>query len=142
MSIPSVGNTNISSVPDTTNNNSSSRRSATGVTQDEFLKMFISQLQHQSPLDPLKGHEFIAQLAQFTSLEQLTQLNSSFSDIFKFQQLVGGAGLVGKTVEFISPLSGEQLTGDITSIEVNGDSISAIIQNEIVPITSITKVLN
>ena len=60
---------------------------SSAVNKEEFLRLFVTQLKNQSPLDPLKGHEFIAQLAQFSSLEQLTNLNTSFEDNLKFQQL-------------------------------------------------------
>jgi flagellar basal-body rod modification protein FlgD len=45
--------------------------------KDDFLSLLITQMQHQDPLDPMKGTEFAAQLAQFSSLEQLTNINSN-----------------------------------------------------------------
>lgn len=45
--------------------------------RDDFLKLMIAQLQNQDPLSPMDGTEYAAQLAQFTSLEQLTNLNDS-----------------------------------------------------------------
>jgi len=48
---------------------------------DEFLKLFIAQIQHQDPLSPLDSAEFTAQLAQFTSVEQLYRMNSRLADI-------------------------------------------------------------
>lgn len=47
--------------------------------QDDFLLMLVTQLNNQDPLNPLEGHEFAAQLAQFTSVEQLMGLNDSLS---------------------------------------------------------------
>jgi flagellar hook assembly protein FlgD len=42
--------------------------------QDEFLKLLVTQLQHQDPMNPIENQDFIAQTAQFTQLEQLTKL--------------------------------------------------------------------
>ncbi|MCX6135327.1 MAG: flagellar hook capping protein [Ignavibacteriales bacterium] len=47
--------------------------------KDDFLNLLVTQMQHQDPLDPMKGTEFAAQLAQFSSLEQLTNINSNLT---------------------------------------------------------------
>jgi flagellar basal-body rod modification protein FlgD len=48
--------------------------------KDQFLKLLIAQMQNQDPLNPMDGMQFASQLAQFSSVEQLTQLNSAFAD--------------------------------------------------------------
>ena len=53
----------------------------TELGQDAFLKLLITQLQHQDPLNPLEDKEFIAQLAQFSSLEKLTEMATSLARI-------------------------------------------------------------
>jgi flagellar basal-body rod modification protein FlgD len=59
----------------TTTSTSSKRDS--GLGQDAFLKMLLTQLQHQDPTRPMADTEFIAQLAQFSSLEKLTEISQS-----------------------------------------------------------------
>ncbi len=108
------------------------------VSKDEFLKLFVAQLKNQSPMDPLKGHEFIAQLAQFSSVEQLTSLNASFADNLKFQQLTGGSEFIGKKATFVD-LDGSGTTeGVIQGAMVLGDSISVVIGNKEIPIANVT----
>ena len=48
-----------------------------GLGKDEFMKILITQLTHQDPTEPMKDTEFIAQMAQFSTLEQITNMTSS-----------------------------------------------------------------
>jgi flagellar basal-body rod modification protein FlgD len=73
--------------------------------KDDFLKLLTVQLQHQDPLSPVENEDFIAQLAQFSSLEQLESINSNLQngidlDLILTQVLnnTAAAGLIGKTV--------------------------------------------
>ncbi len=73
--------------------------------KDEFLRLLVTQLRHQDPLSPLQPHEFAAQLAQFASVEQLTQLNEGLTaqlEAAQLDALIGktalGAALLGRAV--------------------------------------------
>jgi flagellar basal-body rod modification protein FlgD len=111
---------------------------SSAVNKDEFLKLFVAQLKNQSPLDPLKGHEFIAQLAQFSSVEQLTNLNTSFADNLKFQQLTGGSEFIGKKAAYVDPVVGDTAEGVIQGVTTVDDSISVVIENREIPLSNIT----
>jgi flagellar basal-body rod modification protein FlgD len=51
------------------------------VQKDEFLKLLVAQLQNQDPLDPVDNQQFLAQLATFSSLEQLISINNGVTDL-------------------------------------------------------------
>ncbi len=109
------------------------------VNQDEFLRLFVAQLKNQSPMDPLKGHEFIAQLAQFSSLEQLTNLNSSFADSLKFEQLLGAGNLIGKRAAYIDATSDTGSSeGVVSGTTISNGTTSIVIGNRNIPISNIT----
>jgi flagellar basal-body rod modification protein FlgD len=69
--------------------------------QEAFLNLLITQLQHQDPLDPQKNEEFVAQLAQFSSLEQLTTANTSLESLYVAMASMNNASmtqLLGKEI--------------------------------------------
>ncbi|MGJ9381413.1 flagellar hook assembly protein FlgD [Salipaludibacillus neizhouensis] len=71
--------------------------------KDEFLKLLLTQLQNQDPMNPMKDQEFIAQMAQFSALEQTTNMNSNlekFLDMQTTQNFVSHSDLIGKQVEW------------------------------------------
>ncbi len=79
------------------NNNQVTRAQSLG--QEEFLRILLTQLNFQDPLKPLDNQEFIAQLAQFTSLEQTRQLNTGMSDLIAVQSISQAVSLLNRTVE-------------------------------------------
>ncbi len=56
--------------------------------QDDFLKLLVSQLQNQDPLNPMDGTQFASQLAQFTSVEQLANINTTLQSSISASQLL------------------------------------------------------
>jgi flagellar basal-body rod modification protein FlgD len=62
-------------------------------SKDEFLKLFMAQLQHQDPLDPKSGADMVAQLAQFSSVEQAQQTNQHLTDLAAAQTSTSSASL-------------------------------------------------
>src|SRR6056297_637361 len=69
--------------------------------KDSFLNLLTTQLKNQNPLKPMDNTKFISQMAQFSSLEQMNNMNSSLSQFIKSQSVSQGASLIGKTVETI-----------------------------------------
>ncbi|WP_017727315.1 flagellar hook assembly protein FlgD [Halalkalibacterium ligniniphilum] len=72
--------------------------------KDDFLRLLLAQLSNQDPLNPMEDREFIAQMAQFSSLEQMTNMSSSmqrFVDMQMSQTLVQHSELIGKEVKWM-----------------------------------------
>jgi flagellar basal-body rod modification protein FlgD len=75
--------------------------------RDAFLTLFTTQLKNQNPLDPLENEAFVAQLAQFSSLEAMKGMQSSLEDVssnLRNEQFLVGASLLGKSVSLESGL--------------------------------------
>ena len=94
--------------------------------KDDFLQLLVAQLTHQDPTSPLEDTQFVAQMAQFTSLEQLTNMNRSFETLNKLIGDSSAVNVVGKQVD-IEQSSGT-VSGTITAatrgnnpqVQVNG----------------------
>lgn len=81
----------------------------TELGKDEFLKLLITQLRHQDPLNPMEGTEFATQLAQFNTVEQLINLNSGIEGLALAQNIMAAglnnslaASLTGKSARVLS----------------------------------------
>ena len=83
----------------------------------DFLKILTSQLNNQDPLKPVDNQEFIAQIAQFTTLEQSRQLNDKIRQLLTQQSTTQSVGMLGKTVD-VSSNSGN-VTGTVVAISFN-----------------------
>ena len=81
MSTPAVGAAATTTSSATTASTLKSKESSLG--RDAFLQLLVTQMQHQDPTQPKADGEFIAQLAQFSSLEQLTQMQKTLESIAK-----------------------------------------------------------
>jgi flagellar basal-body rod modification protein FlgD len=92
-------------------------------SKDEFLKLLVAQLEHQDPLSPQDGADFVAQLAQFSSLEQQTETNSRLSALADAQagnQRAALTDLVGKNVTASADsLQIDPATGQMPNLQVH-----------------------
>ncbi len=75
------------------------RKTSNELGKDDFLKILIAQLSNQDPTSPLENTEFIAQMAQFSSLEQMTNMSQNFEKLAGMLNSSEAQSLLGKTVE-------------------------------------------
>lgn len=101
--------------------------------KDEFLQLLVTQMQYQDPLNPTSDTEFIAQMAQFSSLEQMQNLNNNFS-IYKAYELVGK--------EVSGTVNGTVIEGVVDAVRNQSNGQYAVIGDSLVSIDKITKVKN
>lgn len=117
--------------------------------KDDFLKILMAQIQNQNPLDPMKDKEFISQMTQFSSLEQMTNMSQSFQSFMDNQSLpplIQYSGLIGKEVTY--PIY-DQETGRLDRREedivqsvnqIDGKTYLELISGSTIAVEDITKV--
>lgn len=100
------------------------------IDQEDFIKLFLAQLQFQDPLEPVDNREFLAQLAQFTSLEQSRQTSENTNELLAMNATSQALGLIGRSVD----VQGQAipLTGTVTAVEftANGPTLSVTDANK------------
>lgn len=93
---------------------------ASSLGMEDFLKILLTQLTYQDPLKPMDNQQFMAQMAQFTSLEQTQQLNNKIATLITNQAALQSVGLIGKTVDITT--STGTATGTVSALSLSGDS--------------------
>lgn len=105
--------------------------------KDDFLKILITQLQHQDPTNPMQDKEFIAQMAQFSSLEQMTNMASSFGKLSSVLNSSEAQSLLGRNVEV---LDGERaLYGKVSQV-VRGEFPLVMVNGSFYDLEQVSKV--
>ncbi|WP_029357993.1 flagellar hook assembly protein FlgD [Borreliella garinii] len=84
--------------------------------KDDFLKLLITQLRYQDPTNPMKDKEFISQMAQFSALEQMTNMSKSFEKLSSSLGIRRDLDLLGKVIKF-QHSDGEVVKGRVTNIK-------------------------
>ena len=82
--------------------------------KDDFLKLLITQLSNQDPTCPMENTEFIPQMAQFSSLEQMTNMNQEFAKMNSMLVSSQAVGTIGKTVDIT--LGDTKTTGVVEAV--------------------------
>ena len=82
--------------------------------KDDFLKILLTQLSHQDPSAPMQDRDFIAQMAQFSSLEQMTNMAADFAKMARLLKVSEASGALGKSVEL--NLDDETVQGVVQAI--------------------------
>ncbi|MDR3115608.1 MAG: flagellar hook assembly protein FlgD [Treponema sp.] len=106
--------------------------------KDDFLKLLITQLSYQDPTAPMEDKEFIAQMAQFSTLDQMTSMATDFS---RLAALVAGSeatGALGKSVEIAV---GDKLIQGTVKAVTRGNNPEVLVQGSYYSWNQVTKVL-
>ncbi len=115
--------------------------------RDSFMSLLVSQLKNQDPLAPTSNDEMLAQLAQFSSLEQLEELNDNLVGLAVLQQsnalmdqLTSSSALIGQHVKYTDPDSGDDAWGDVSSVKITDGLAVLNIGGKDVPLVNVLEV--
>lgn len=88
----------------------------TGLSTDDFIKLFLTQLTFQDPLNPVDNAQFLAQLAQFTSIQQTQVLSDNVVGLLNEAAVSQAVSLIGKTVQ-VDQGTGTPVVGNVGTVQ-------------------------
>ena len=99
---------------------SSSNQAANGMGKDTFMKLLVAQMSNQNPMEPTDDKEMIAQMTQFSTLEQITNMATESTKSATASQMSQAVNLLGRTVTYLDT-DGNKQTGTVDQVSmVNG----------------------
>jgi len=105
--------------------------------KNDFLKILITQLSHQDPTQPMDDKAFIAQMAQFSSLEQMTNMSDGLAKVAALVAKSQAVGLLGNVVELES--GGQTVTGVVDAV-TSGDLPQLLVNGQYYDYSQVQKV--
>jgi flagellar basal-body rod modification protein FlgD len=113
--------------------------SPTQVDRDMFLKLMVTQLKNQDPMNPTDSSEFLAQTAQFTSLEKLEQVADQSARALAAQMAFGASSLVGRSVTYADS-EGAEVTGTVSSVRFKPAGPTLVVGDVEIPLDKVVTV--
>lgn len=110
--------------------------------KDAFLQLLVTQMQYQDPLNPVDNTEMIAQLAQFSSLEQMQNLNTGFTTLSgNIDQLnfLSASNMLGKDVSGITE-DGKLVEGTVERVQLNGSLVYLTVDGELLSMAGVLSI--
>ena len=123
---------NISDLIGAANDPEKQKRKVGGeLDKDAFLQLLVAQLKHQDPMKPMDDTAFIAEMAQFSSLEQMQNLNKLLEKQMGFQALTQASSMIGKHVTLQEPGdNGQIIKGRVDEIRSGGGEVRVVIEGK------------
>jgi flagellar basal-body rod modification protein FlgD len=107
---------------------------------EDFMKLLAVQFQQQDPMKPMEDTAFIAQMAQFSALEQNKTMSAQMAALRADQQLLMGNSYIGRTVT-VEDAEGKSVTGVVTALDNDAtDGVSLTIGDKSYPLSSVRRI--
>ncbi|MEI8088470.1 MAG: flagellar hook capping FlgD N-terminal domain-containing protein [Opitutaceae bacterium] len=117
-------------VPRTANNS---------LNQQDFLKLLTMQLKNQDPMKPMDENAMVSTMAQFTGLEQSTQMITSLKGLGEDNKMIAASSMIGREVTVTDP-AGNQTVGIVDAVENSSTGLQLRMGATLVPFASVTRV--
>ena len=131
VSTPAVGSNSAGQAQQGTPGSSISNSSSTTLSTNEFLNLMMDELRNQDPLNPSSSDptQYLTELAQMTSVEQQTNTAQNTKDTAQAQSVSQAVSLIGHSVTYVDPTTGNKLTGSVNSVQITSSGPTITVNN-------------
>ena len=105
--------------------------------RDSFLKLLVTELKHQDPTQPMADREFISQMAQFSTLEKMTSINTAIQLMNRSAMAGEAYGLLGKKVQAFNQTTGTAIEGVVSKIFYRENEVRLVVDSNEISLSDI-----
>ena len=113
--------------------------SVSGLSQNDFLQLLVAQMQNQDPSNPVSSDQFLQEMASFTEVVDLSQLQTLTQSLLSNEVATQGLDLLGKQVT-AQTSSGQQISGTVTELSMVGGQPMLTVNGTQLPVSQIVSV--
>ncbi len=139
MPILSITPAPVAAVPASAAPATVARTSNNSMSQQDFLKLLTMQLKNQDPMKPMDDNSMVATMAQFTGLEQSSQMLTSLKGLGDANKMIAASSMIGREVTVTDP-AGTQTTGIVDAVETTASGLQLRMGASLFSLASVTRV--
>lgn len=108
-----------------------------GLDKDAFLQLLVAQLRYQNPMEPKDGQEYLAQAAQFATVERLDNVAKAQTEAVAYQQVLLATSMVGKQVAGTATEHEPAIVGRVQAIHFDGGVPQLVVNGKLLPVGAV-----
>lgn len=120
-------------------NNVSTSTPSKAMDKDAFLKILVTQLQYQDPTQPMDDKQFISQMAQFSSLEQMNNVATGMNSLSQVNAMSYGSQLLGNQVTYVDA-NNQEMSGVVSAVKMVDGIVKVQVGSDLVDLSTINSV--
>ncbi|MGA2032790.1 MAG: flagellar hook capping FlgD N-terminal domain-containing protein [Thermoguttaceae bacterium] len=111
------------------------------LTSSDFIKMLVAEMQNQDPTQPMDNSQVLQEISQIDAVEANQQLSTTLQSMMLGQNLSAANNLLQRTIQGTTA-SGQSITGPVTSVTVQNNTVQLNVGNSAVPLNNVTGIVS
>lgn len=111
------------------------------IDSSDFIKLLITELQNQDPLNPMDSQDMIAQISQIKAIESNDKLTETLAAVLLGQNTTTGGSLIGRMIEALAD-DGRRIAGEVDRVSIEADVVKLHVGEDVVDLKNVTGILS